>query len=112
MSFTEPTSALDVLRIIASGEVDEQIDAIGDAIRRRKHYLQGLRAAENQATLTPGTRVMLCGNLSPKYLLGEEGIVSPDPTKRSGTIKVIMDRSVGRYSKVLEIPAECLRKVS
>jgi hypothetical protein len=104
-------SADEIITAIMAGDVDEAISGIEQAIHTRKRYLRDVLIAKNTAALTPGTRVVIVGNIKPKYFLGELGTVADRPAK-SGCIEVDLDRQIsGRYRQQLGMPANCLRQV-
>lgn len=96
---------------IARGEFDGQLTQLFDALKDRRKYLHQQQGLENAATLRPGDRVLTSG-LSPKYLNGLAGTVSPRPAAKAGSLMVDIDEAefTGRYGKHVSIPAGCLTK--
>lgn len=105
-------TAHDVIATIASGEMDDRLDAVISAVRARRRYLADVKVAQNQAALIPGTHVEICGTISPQYLIGVTGKVSDERPRRRGDLMVELDpgQYTGRFSsRSLAVPANCLR---
>lgn len=106
------STATDAIKLI-SELTRQELDAVQSAVTARSKYLREQEALTNQATLTPGTRVMTKG-LRPKYLNGLHGEVIATPTRRSKDIAVKIDADdryfvTGRYNlDALAVPANCL----
>jgi hypothetical protein len=112
MNTTITTGA--VVEQIARGDHDEQLTVIFEAIRARRKYLSSQRSLANQATLTPGMKVVITGRISPKYLIGLSAVVAPDPAARPGSLMIDIDEGqyTGRYGKHVGVPADCLTAAS
>ena len=103
----------DIIQAITNGDADSDMATVSAALRARGKYLSQQKAMVNKATLAPGTRVTIRGNIRPKYLLDLTGTVSEDGHK-AGFIMVDIDAGqyTGRYGKHLNIPASCLARAS
>jgi hypothetical protein len=79
--------------IAAIGNMNStEIKSVFDAANARSKQLRAQRAAENSATMTPGTRVVTA-NLRPKYLSGLHATVIAGETRRRGDILINIDES-------------------
>lgn len=96
----------DIILSIIDGLADENLDGIINAARQRDRAL----AYRKAATLKDGDKVRLCGNLSPKYLVGLEGTVSGQATGD----RVPVDIGIGarRYRGVVRVPLACVEAVA
>src|SRR5437879_20041 len=65
-----------LLDAIASGELDEHLVAIADAIHARRELLHTVRSATAIAELCVGDTVMLNGNVRPRYLAHELAVIT------------------------------------
>lgn len=102
-------------------EADEtELELVFEAASIRQQQNKANKVAQNFAELTPGTRVEICGNIRPKYLLGITGVVTGVMTKRTGDIEIHVDnfwtghavRFINRATGNLAVPANCLRKIA
>lgn len=83
-----------LLDAIASGELDQHLVAIADAVRARRELLHTVRSAHAIAQLCVGDTVMFNGNIRPRYLQHEAaGITALDERQ----ITVRLWRRVGRF---------------
>jgi hypothetical protein len=108
-------SAADIIKLIGSGDADDNLSAVFDALRARSKYVRTQVALTNSAELTVGTAVRITGGISPRYLLGIKGKVSPiDDTPKAGHLMIDIneDECTGRYGKHLRVPANCLARVT
>lgn len=105
-------SEADIIEMISSGMLDDELDGMAQAIRVRKRFLQDIKGATNKAAFKPGTPVRIVGNIKPKYLIGIKGKVSTRPANRPGDLMVDVDpayyRYLRRYSRTIGVPASCL----
>lgn len=96
-----------------------ELDAVFQAYKTRSKSLRSETALVNQATLTPGTRVVT-QNLSPKYLSGLRATVTEGKASRAGDILITVDQD-DRYFAMgtgrrrfnldaLAVPAASLRR--
>ena len=108
------TTEADLVDLITGGLMDDELELIIQAAVARRRFLQDVKGAENQAAFKPGTKVRICGNIKPRYLIGARGTVSVDIPRRRGDLMVDIDPHyhTGRYSKHLAIPASCLEEVT
>jgi hypothetical protein len=101
---------------LANGVYDTQLEALSSAIRARRKYLSAQKGLANKAELTPGDKVAITGNISPKYLIGVTGTVSLRPARRAGDVQVDIDEEfhsrVRRYGTSVGVPASCLTKAA
>lgn len=94
-----------IVTAILNGAADDNLDAIVDAVRTRRTVVSQITAA----TLKPGDKVRIVGNISPKYLLGLVGEVSgPAQGER---VPVQLGPEAGRYAGIAKTPASCLEKL-
>lgn len=72
----------EVLRAIIGGELDDARDDIIEAVKARDRQLRDQKVAFASITMTPGTKVRVNGNISPKALVGLTGeVVSKTSTR-------------------------------
>jgi hypothetical protein len=83
-----------LLDAIARGELDEHLVALADAIHARRELLHTVRSAAAIAELTIGDPVRLTGEVRPRYLRGELGMVV---ARDDYTVTVRLLRAVGRF---------------
>lgn len=99
---------------INAGFWDDGLDAIIEIAVARRTFLRDARGAENKVSFVPGTAVRVI-NIKPKYLNGITGVVSPKTADRRGDLMVDIDphcwRRLGKYGRLLSIPASSLEKV-
>lgn len=102
-----------VLGAIIDGEYDDALDRLAAAVTERRRLVSAQMARRNVLTIMPGARVQLQG-LSPKYLNGLTGTVVETPefrrNRRKATLSVTLDTptAMGRFGKVIQVPASCL----
>jgi hypothetical protein len=98
---------------IEAGIWDDGLDALIEAAVARRKFVQDIKGAANKIDFTVGTRVRICGNISPKYLVGLTGTVSIQIPSRRGDLMVTLDYSRGRFYRgsTIGIPASCLERV-
>lgn len=92
---------------IINGNHDADLDQIVEAIRQRRKLNRSKDTALTMATVNVGDVVVLKG-LTPKYLNGNQGKVVG---KRRTKIEVQMDQAIGRYGRMVTVPATCIDKV-
>lgn len=101
---------------IARGEFDDQLGQMFDALRSRRKFAGQQKAAANKASMNPGDAVVVTEGISPKYLIGVRGTVSPRPARRAGDVQVDIDEAyrelTRKFGVSVGVPANCLRKVS
>jgi len=86
--------ARSLLDTIASGELDEHLTAIADAVHARHHLLHTVRSATALAELCVGDDVRISDAISPRYLHGLRGtVIDLD----DGRATVCLHRPVGRF---------------
>ena len=100
-----------IIDLIDAGRMDDIVDELIDAAVARRKFKNEMKGAVNRISMPVGTRVQLAGDLRPKYLLGVPGTVSSRPSKRRGDIMVELDYRVGRFSKIIGVPASCLELI-
>jgi hypothetical protein len=101
-----------IIDLIETGQIDGMVDLLIDAAVSRRNFLKDMKAAANRATMSTGDRVRIGGSISPKYLIGVIGTVSPKPATRRGDIMVTLPYSVGRFHGTIGVPASCLELAS
>jgi hypothetical protein len=107
-------AGISIFTDLASGKYDAQLEALSAAIRARRKYLSVQKGLASKAELSPGDKVAITGNISPKYLIGVTGTVSRFPARRAGDVQVDIDEAyhqrVSRYGTSVGVPASCLAK--
>lgn len=95
------------------GASQQEVDAVWELCRARTKAIRSVEAANNMATLRPGDVVRITSGISPKYLVGAEGVVTPHAASKAGSVSVRLTQSVGRFSAIspIGVPASCLTKV-
>lgn len=79
---------------IASGELDEHLVAIAEAVHARRELLHTVDSQKALAMLVVGDRVRINRHASPRYLQGIHGVV----TELDGYAAVVsVNRPVGRF---------------
>lgn len=104
----------EIVTAITSGEADQNITAVFDALKARQRYLRQQQSLANVAELTTGTKVRITNGISPQYLIGVTGMVSfNDLHPKPGFILMDVDdgQDTGRWSgKQIRVPASCLAR--
>jgi hypothetical protein len=101
--------ARQLLDAIASGELDESLVAIADAVKARRDLLHAVRSAEALAQLCVGDTVMFNRRIRPRYLEHELAVII-ELDERSVTVELA--RPVGRFREgELRCPPLALRKL-
>lgn len=72
---SEKIDGREVCRMIAAGDLDEWINEIGEARKRRRSLLQDAKCQELIATARPGDTVRFTRGISPKSMEGLRAIV-------------------------------------
>jgi hypothetical protein len=83
-----------LLDAIASGELDQHLVAIADAVRARRELLHTVRSAHAIAELCVGDTVMFNGNVRPRYLQHEAAVITAVGDRQ---VTVRLWRAVGRF---------------
>lgn len=86
---------LSLLDAIASGQLDDHLAALADAVDARRRLLHTVRSATALATLRVGDLVRINHAVSPRYLAGMLATVV-EVDERVATIQ--LERPVGRFS--------------
>lgn len=98
-----------LLDAIASGELDEHLVAIADALRARRELLHTVRSATAIAQLCVGDAVMFNGKVRPRYLEHELAAVT-ELDEHWVTLRLV--RPVGRFRDgELRCPPLAVRKL-
>lgn len=82
------------LDAIASGELDEHLVAIADAVHARRELLQTVRSATAIAQVCVGDTVVLAVNVRPRYLAHELPVITELDEHR---VTLRLERPVGRF---------------
>jgi len=99
-----------LLDAIASGELDEHLVAIADAVHARRELLHTVRSATAIAELCVGDMVMLNGNVRPRYLARELALIT-ELDEHWVTLRLA--RPVGRFRDgELRCPPLAVRKLA
>ena len=99
-----------LLDAIASGELDDHLVAIADAVRARRELLHTVRSATAIAQLCVGDNVMFTGSVRPRYLEHELAVIT-GLEERSVTVRLA--RPVGRFRDgELRCPPLAVRKLA
>jgi hypothetical protein len=80
---------------IASGELDDHLVAIGEAVHARRELLHTVDSQKALAMLAVGDRVRINHHASPRYLHGIHGVVTEVD---SHAAVVSVHRPVGRFT--------------
>jgi hypothetical protein len=89
-----PPAERSLLDVIAAGELDAHLAAIGAAVDARTRLLHTIDSSHRLATLCVGDRVRIGQRVSPRYLAGHDGtIVELD--NRAAAVR--LDFPVGRF---------------
>ena len=95
---------------IATGELDEHLVAIADAVHARRELLHTVRAATAIAELCVGETVMFTSRIRPRYLEHELAVIEE---LDDHWVTVRLWRPVGRFRDgALRCPPLALRKVA
>jgi hypothetical protein len=98
-----------LLDAIASGELDQHLVAIADAVRARRELLHTVRSASAIAEFCVGDTVMFTGAIRPRYLEHEAAVIT-DLDDHWVTVRLW--RPVGRFGDgQLRCPPLALRKL-
>lgn len=98
-----------LLDAITTGELDEQLIAIADAVHARRQLLHTVRSAQAIAQLCVGDMVMFTNRIRPRYLEHELAEVTEVDDR---TVTVRLWRPVGRFGEnELRCPPLVLRKL-
>lgn len=99
-----------LLDAIASGELDEHLVAIADAVHARRELLHTVRSATAIAQLCVGETVMLNGNVRPRYLAHELAVITE---LDEHWVALRLGRPVGRFRDgELRCPPLAVRKLA
>jgi hypothetical protein len=99
-----------LLDAIASGELDDHLVAIADAVRARRELLHTVRSATAIAQLCVGDSVMFNRNVRPRYLEHELAVIT-ELDERGVTVRLA--RPVGRFRDgKLRCPPLAVRKLA
>ena len=98
-----------LLDAIASGELDDHLVAIADAVHARRELLHTVRSATAIAQLCVGDTVMFTGNVRPRYLEHELAVITE---LDEHWVTVRLARPVGRFRDgELRCPPLAVRKL-
>ena len=99
-----------LLDAIASGELDDHLVAIADAVHARRELLHTVRSATAIAQLCVGDSVMFNRNVRPRYLEHELAVIT-ELDERGVTVRLA--RPVGRFRDgELRCPPLAVRKLA
>jgi hypothetical protein len=105
----DPSSERLLLDAIASGELDEHLTAIAEAIRTRRELLHTVEAAKAFAGFAIGDTVRFNRRIRPRYLNGEPSTITE---LEDGWVTVRLWRPVGRFTSAdVRCPPLALEKV-
>jgi hypothetical protein len=109
----ERPGAVDAIGLI---ETMDEVEAAYGALREREKELRDQGINETLSRLSPGMRVRICDPISPKYLKGLTGIVSPGSLRRGKTVLIKLDSPelAGRYARPsgeIGVYANCVEAV-
>ena len=98
-----------LLDAIASGELDDHLVAVADAVHARRELLHTVRSATAIAQLCLGDTVVLQANVRPRYLAHELAVIT-ELDERWVTLRLA--RPVGRFrDREVRCPPLALRKL-
>ncbi|MEA2210660.1 MAG: hypothetical protein QOF83_608 [Solirubrobacteraceae bacterium] len=83
-----------LLDAIASGELDQHLVAIADAVRARRELLHTVRSAHAIAAFCVGDTVLFNGNIRPRYLQHEAAVITALDDRQ---VTVRLWRPLGRF---------------
>jgi hypothetical protein len=99
-----------LLDAIASGELDEHLVVIADAVHARRELLHTVSSATAIAQLCVGETVMLSGNVRPRYLAQELAVITE---LDDHWVTLRLARPVGRFRDGwLRCPPLAVRKLT
>jgi hypothetical protein len=99
-----------LLDAIASGELDQHLVALADAVHARRELLHTVRSATAIAQLCVGDTVMLNANVRPRYLAHELAVIT-ELDEHWVTLRLA--RPVGRFRDgELRCPPLALHKLA
>ena len=99
-----------LLEQITTGELDQQLVAIADAVEARLELLHTVRSANALAELSVGDAVLFTANVRPRYLEHELAVIEAIDDR---SVTVRLWRPVGRFRDgTVRCPPLALRKVS
>ncbi len=112
---TQTMTETSVFDRIARGEFDDQLDELFQALKDRRKFAGQQKAAQNKASMNPGDKVRVTAGISPQYLIGVTGTVSPKPARRAGDVQVDIDEAyrarTRKFGTSVGVPANCLAKI-
>ena len=98
-----------IIDAVLDGAADDNLNGISQAVRQREKTV----ATRNAAKMKRGDSVRLCGNLSPKYLVGLEGTV--DGPAVSSRIPVMLGEAdadiAHRFGNPIRVPVACVEAI-
>jgi hypothetical protein len=98
-----------LLDAIASGELDQHLVAIADAVHARRELLHTVRSATAIAEFCVGDTVMFTSSVRPRYLQHEPAVVTVLDDR---WVTIRLWRPVGRFgNSELRYPPLALRKL-
>lgn len=103
----------EIITAIASGDADENIQAIYEAYRERSRLLRAQKSTINRLTIGLGQRVRLV-NIRPKDLVGLEGVVVKAPAGRRASrtrIPVLLDTPIPGFGNPIMAPATAVEAI-
>ena len=101
VQFDRTSTLQDVVRMIAAGMLDKELETVAAAVNTRRKFIQDTVGMVNLMTMTPGTRVVLT-KVSPKYLSGMSAtVIAVDGDK----VKIEIDRGYNtrRYGHIVTV---------
>ena len=96
-------------------DTDEQLDLVVASLQVARRRIVEAQTKATRGTLARGDRVRLVGRLSPKYLLGLEGVVAARPTDKRVRVKLDHPSFAQRYARedgTLDAPLMCVEKIA
>lgn len=98
-----------VLKYIREEADDTDMTYILSAFQERRRYLASIKAAEIRSELNKGDRIIILGNIKPKYFIGRVGDVLSIQGDR---VEVDFLTPLRRYGRIVKVPLTSVKKIS
>lgn len=102
-----------LVELVLEGKLDSVLEDLTEACTMRRRVLHEAKARKLLLRAKPGTHVEVIGNIRPKYLIGQRGVVEEPPQWAKRHYKPIVyvrfEQRIGKYGHVVGIPAGSLK---
>jgi hypothetical protein len=95
----------EIIECILTGQADEDLAGITAAVNERKREMSFKTASR----LKKNDKIRVCGNISPKYLIGLIGTIAGEI--RGARIPVTLGPEAGRYAGTASMPIACIEPI-